>query len=141
MDRLAICPVAIVAERKILEAMEQGAFDGLPGYGKPEPEDEFAGLPDEVRLCARILKSSSDMEGWESRMLSPSVSALLGPVPEGPREAFRGIERLELSLKERPSRKAGASSESAGASGAPESPRAGRLLGSPYLGRILARLF
>ncbi|MDR3153550.1 MAG: DUF1992 domain-containing protein [Deltaproteobacteria bacterium] len=135
MDSLKIDPVAIIAERKILEAMEQGLFDDLPGSGKPLPEDEFANLPDAVRLCARILKSSSHLEGREAGLAPLAVAGLLEAGPDGAREAFRGIERLSLRLREP------ASGRPSGRQGRPGSPRAGRLLDSPYLSRILARLF
>lgn len=44
-----------LAERRILQAQAEGAFDNLPGAGKPLPPDPFAGLPDEIRLAARVL--------------------------------------------------------------------------------------
>lgn len=47
MDRLV--------EDRILEAEAAGAFDNLPGEGKPLPPDPFFGLPDEIRLAARVL--------------------------------------------------------------------------------------
>ncbi|MDR1081721.1 MAG: DUF1992 domain-containing protein [Deltaproteobacteria bacterium] len=125
--------IALVAERKIAEAMEQGLFDDLPGYGKPLPEDEFAVLPDEVRLCARILKSASYLEGPDVPLAAAGVQDLLDPGPGGAREAYRGMERLALSLKDpRLGRRA-----RAGEGGR----RAGKLFDSPYLGRILSRLF
>ncbi|MDR2611504.1 MAG: DUF1992 domain-containing protein [Deltaproteobacteria bacterium] len=138
MDTLKVDPVALVAERKILEAMEQGLFDNLPGYGRPLPEDEFANLPDEVRLCARILRSSSHLEGGAALPGSLRVSSLLEAGPGGAREAFRGIGRLGARLRGPGPRRGGGP---AGPEGPPREGRAGRLLDSPYLGRILARLF
>ncbi|MDR1546215.1 MAG: DUF1992 domain-containing protein [Deltaproteobacteria bacterium] len=55
--------VALVAERKIREAMEEGLFDGLPGAGRPLPEDDLAGLPDETRLALRILRGAGYVQG------------------------------------------------------------------------------
>jgi hypothetical protein len=135
VDWLKIDPVALIAERKILEAMEQGLFDDLPGRGKPLPEDEFANLPDEVRLCARILKSSSFMESRSGSLEGLPVSSLIGQGNGGARNAFRGMERLSLRLKP-PDSRAGK------VTAAPdESPRVSGLLDSPYLGRVLAKLF
>lgn len=44
-----------LAEQRILQAQAEGAFDNLPGAGQPLPPDPFAGLPDEMRLAARVL--------------------------------------------------------------------------------------
>ncbi|MDR2051035.1 MAG: DUF1992 domain-containing protein [Deltaproteobacteria bacterium] len=51
--------IALVAEEKILEAQREGAFERLPGAGKPlRPDDEDAHLPPEVRMTRTILKNS-----------------------------------------------------------------------------------
>ena len=44
-----------IAEERILQAEREGAFDNLPGEGKPVPPDPFFRLPDEIRLAARVL--------------------------------------------------------------------------------------
>lgn len=44
-----------LAEERILQAEQEGAFDGLRGEGKPLPPDPFSRLPDEMRLAARVL--------------------------------------------------------------------------------------
>ncbi len=50
--------IAWLAERRIREAMEAGAFDDLEGMGRPirldEDDDPF--VPPELRLAYRILK-------------------------------------------------------------------------------------
>ncbi|MCX8031932.1 MAG: DUF1992 domain-containing protein [Thermoleophilia bacterium] len=45
-----------IAEERILQAEQEGAFDNLAGHGKPLPPDPFFRLPDEIRLAARVLK-------------------------------------------------------------------------------------
>jgi hypothetical protein len=145
VDRLYINPIALVAERKILEAIENGEFDDLPGKGKPLPEDEFANLPDEVRLCARILKSSSHLEGREGDLPAVSVAGLLEAAGEGGAlNAFKGAERLGLSLRDRSSRSRKRTRETSDPSALPEppgGPRAEKLINSPYIERILSRIF
>lgn len=47
-----------IAERRILEAIERGEFDRLPGAGKPLDLDEDADVPAELRVAYRILKNS-----------------------------------------------------------------------------------
>ena len=50
--------VAIIAERKISEAMARGEFDNLPGRGKPlRIEDELPGVPAELRRKQRELQA------------------------------------------------------------------------------------
>lgn len=48
----------IIAERKIVEAMERGEFDNLPGKGKPLPPDGLDNLPPEMRMAYKILKNA-----------------------------------------------------------------------------------
>lgn len=39
-----------IANEKIREAQLRGEFDNLPGAGKPLPEDELRGVPEELRI-------------------------------------------------------------------------------------------
>jgi hypothetical protein len=49
----------VIAERRILEAMERGEFDDLPGKGKPlNLEDEDPMVPEELRMAYRMLKNA-----------------------------------------------------------------------------------
>ena len=50
--------LALVAERKIREAMERGEFDNLSGSGKPLPEEDLSGVPEELRMAYKVLKNS-----------------------------------------------------------------------------------
>jgi hypothetical protein len=47
-----------IAERKIREAQEQGAFDDLPGSGKPLSMDDDAGVPEDLRMAYKVLKNA-----------------------------------------------------------------------------------
>lgn len=47
-----------LAEKRIREAQEEGAFDNLPGSGRPLPRDRFARLNPELRMAARVLANS-----------------------------------------------------------------------------------
>ena len=44
-----------LAEKRILEAQQEGVFDDLPGSGRPLPPDRFARLHPELRMAARVL--------------------------------------------------------------------------------------
>ena len=54
--------IAIVAEQKIQEALEQGLFDNLPGAGRPLQLDDLSHLPPESRMAYTILKNSGYLE-------------------------------------------------------------------------------
>ena len=49
---------ARIAERKIAEALEQGAFDNLPGRGQPISIDDDAYTPPHMRAANRILRNA-----------------------------------------------------------------------------------
>lgn len=51
-------PFEVLAERKILEAMGRGEFDGLPGAGKPLRLEDDSMVPGELRLAYKILKNA-----------------------------------------------------------------------------------
>ena len=46
-----------IVEERIKKAQKQGAFDNLPGSGKPIPF-ETPNVPDELRLAHKILKNA-----------------------------------------------------------------------------------
>jgi hypothetical protein len=47
-----------LVERRIAEAMEAGAFDDLPGAGRPLDLDDDRLVPEELRVAYRILRNS-----------------------------------------------------------------------------------
>lgn len=47
-----------LAERRIRAAMSQGAFDDLPGRGRPLALDDDSLVPEEIRLAYRVLKNA-----------------------------------------------------------------------------------
>ena len=56
--------IAGIAERKIQEAREEGAFDNLPGKGQPLNLDEDFSLPFEVRMMSKVLKNANVLPEW-----------------------------------------------------------------------------
>ena len=56
--------VAIVAERRIEEAIELGQFDNLPGKGKPLKLDDDTLTPPHLRAAHRVLKNASISPEW-----------------------------------------------------------------------------
>ena len=49
---------AMIAERRIQEAMARGEFDNLPGKGKPLVQEDLSGVPEELRMAYKILKNA-----------------------------------------------------------------------------------
>ncbi|MBJ6752547.1 DnaJ family domain-containing protein [Geomonas anaerohicana] len=49
---------AIIAERRIQEAMERGEFDNLAGRGKPLVQEDLSAVPEELRMAYKVLKNA-----------------------------------------------------------------------------------
>jgi hypothetical protein len=47
-----------IAERRIQEAMKDGAFDDLPGRGKPLALESDSHVPEDLRMAYKILKNA-----------------------------------------------------------------------------------
>jgi hypothetical protein len=47
-----------IAEQRILEAQRAGAFDNLPGKGKPLKLEDMSWVPEDLRLGYRVLKNA-----------------------------------------------------------------------------------
>ncbi|MGV3721135.1 MAG: DnaJ family domain-containing protein [Actinomycetota bacterium] len=56
--------IEIVADRKIRDAQEEGAFDNLPGKGKPLNLDFDPRVPPELRAAYRIMKDAQVLPEW-----------------------------------------------------------------------------
>ncbi|MCS6775154.1 MAG: DUF1992 domain-containing protein [Chloroherpetonaceae bacterium] len=56
--------IALIAERKIQEAMEQGKFDNLPGKGQPLRFTEDLQTPLHLRTAHRVLKNAGVLPEW-----------------------------------------------------------------------------
>lgn len=90
---------AVIAERRILEAMERGDFDDLPGKGKPLLlEDDDPMIPEELRMAYRMLKNAGMLPPEiELRKEILRLQDLLDAVEdEGKRRAHR--RQLEYRL-------------------------------------------
>lgn len=84
--------IALIAERKIAEAMAEGLFDNLPGRGQPQRLENLSHLPEDMRLAYIILKNAGYLDGE-----APSPSRLAGD--EG--RALGRLERLKFLLTHR----------------------------------------
>ena len=74
----------LVAERKIREAMEEGAFDHLEGAGKPLDLSENPFEDPSERLAYRLLKNNGFAPAWieEAREIEAESRRLRAPDPD-----------------------------------------------------------
>ena len=47
-----------IAEERIRQALEEGAFEGLSGEGRPLRLDDDRWVPEDLRLCYRVLRNA-----------------------------------------------------------------------------------
>ena len=47
-----------IAEQRILEAQREGAFDNLPGKGKPLELEDLSWVPEDLRISYHVLKNA-----------------------------------------------------------------------------------
>ena len=47
-----------IAERRIIEAIREGAFDDLPGAGQPLKLEDDSHVPEDLRMVYKILKNA-----------------------------------------------------------------------------------
>src|SRR5210317_1337416 len=63
-----------LAERRILEAIREGALDDLALRGQPIPREDFSGVPEELRMGYKILKNAGYLP--EELQLQQEILAL-----------------------------------------------------------------
>jgi hypothetical protein len=85
-----------IAEQKLAEAAREGAFDHLPGAGKPLPADDAALVPEELRAAYRILKNAGFVPPEvEARREAAALRRLMGQTTDDA-ERRRAAVRLAL---------------------------------------------
>ncbi|TAK00010.1 DUF1992 domain-containing protein, partial [bacterium] len=47
-----------IVEEKIVEAQRSGAFDNLPGKGKPLELEDLSWMPEDLRVAYHVLKNA-----------------------------------------------------------------------------------
>lgn len=90
--------IAFVAERKIQEAMDEGAFDNLPGMGRPLELDDLSHLPPDMRMAYTILKNSGYLEQPAGAERPASMKELLAAVPDEGR-MYGKMQRLKVMMQ------------------------------------------
>ena len=85
----------MIAERKIQEAMEEGAFDHLEGTGQPLPEDTDACEDPAQRMANRLLKNAGITPDWiaEGQEIDRDVRRLDAASPDDRRQRIAELNR------------------------------------------------
>jgi hypothetical protein len=86
----------LLAEAKIAEAARAGAFDNLPGAGKPLVLDDDRMIPEEARMAYRILRNAGFVPAEvEARREAASLRRLIDAATDDG-EKSRAAARLAL---------------------------------------------
>lgn len=94
-----------LVERHIAQARSEGAFDNLPGAGKPLILDDDSAVPPELRVAYRLLKNAGCLPvELQERKEALQLADLLENISrESPtyESVSRRFRLLELSLQQR----------------------------------------
>lgn len=94
-----------LVEAKIVEAQRAGAFDDLPGAGKPLDLDDDRLVPEDVRVAYRILKNAgcvpADLVDRKEVADLRKLVAAIGADDPGRRRALAKLALLEARLEQR----------------------------------------
>ena len=95
-----------IVEERIRAAQQEGAFDNLPGRGKPLDLEDDIGVPEDLRLTFRVLKNSNCLPvEMQLRKEFVNLRALLNAaLDETTRRELRrelNLVALKLNLKRR----------------------------------------
>jgi hypothetical protein len=82
-----------VAEEKIVAAQKAGAFDNLPGKGKPLELEDLSWVPEDLRVAYHILKNAHVLPP-EAELLK-EIHALEDLLPVVP-SALDAIQTVQL---------------------------------------------
>jgi hypothetical protein len=71
-------PFRLIADRKIQEAMEEGAFENLSGRGQPLPLEEDPFEDPSLRMAHRLLRNNGFAPLWieEGRDIEAAIAKL-----------------------------------------------------------------
>mgnify|MGYP000414686504 CR=1 FL=1 len=90
--------ISIIAEQRIREACERGAFDSLPGAGKPLELEDDSHIPEDLRIAYKLLKNAGYVpeEVLDRKEAQSIVDALEKCGDE--QEKVRQMKKLEVVI-------------------------------------------
>jgi hypothetical protein len=84
-----------IVDERIRKAQQEGAFDNLPGSGKPLPREDMD-IPEDIRLAYKVLKNADFIPPeLELRKEIRSTRELLSGMPETA-EKYKTLKKLNL---------------------------------------------
>ncbi len=90
--------MAFQAERRIRAAQEEGAFDHLPGEGRPLELEDDSAVPGELRMAYKVLKNAGYLPPeLADRKEINTILDLLEHCEEGA-EKVRQMQKLDVIL-------------------------------------------
>lgn len=93
------------AERRIQEAQKEGAFDHLPGEGRPLDLEDDSALPQELRMAYKVLKNAGYLPPeLADRKEINTILDLLEHCEDGA-EKLRQMQKLDVILMRMKSRR------------------------------------
>ena len=93
------------AERRIRQAQQEGAFDNLPGKGKPLELEDDSAVPAELRMAYKVLRNAGYLppELADGKEIN-TILDLLEHCEEGA-EKLRQMQKLDVILMRMQSRR------------------------------------
>ena len=87
-----------IAERRIQDAAQAGAFDNLPGQGRPLELEDMSHVPEDLRMAYKILHNAGCLppELEERKEINRLVDLLETCADE--QERLRGMQKLRFML-------------------------------------------
>jgi len=87
-----------IAERRIVKAIREGAFDDLPGTGQPLKLDDDSHVPEDLRIAYKILKNAGYVppEVALSKEIAKTEDLLAGM--EDTKEKYRQLKKLNFLI-------------------------------------------
>ena len=87
-----------IAERRIIEALENGEFDNLEGEGKPLDLDDDLCIPEDLRIAYRILKNAGcTPPELEARKEVINLYSLMNTIDDD-KERLKKLKELNFKL-------------------------------------------
>lgn len=85
-----------IAERRIIAAIREGAFDGLPGKGQPLKLEDDSHIPEDLRIAHKVLKNAGFVPPEVAlRKEIASAEDLLASM-EDTRAKYRQVKKLNF---------------------------------------------
>ena len=93
-------PLHVLAERRILEAIDAGHFDDYPGKGEPLELEDLSAMPGDLRAAYLMLKGSGHLpEEMELRREMLRFSDLLAACADDAARKELSERRSRLALR------------------------------------------